>query len=281
MSKTAHITVPQGLGDIFWVYRLVYNHFDHIHFYIASIPKDTIISERSLKLFNSFPKVESVQMKVMQASDYQRFIMKAAPLTSLFDKNKDVVHFNVCCNRWLEEGGYLEDLDPRLSVAWEIPIPIKKVKVPSEYLVLYASGEGRHLKQTVWHPLVWAAMADQYLHMTHQRHMPVIVIGASFDAPVQDKICAYLKEMEIPYAHHVDLPMDELCYVLKNSKCFIGYQSGLNILADHLDVNQLIVYFNTHPKLTDTWVKPANRKNGLFQYCKFEESMAKGLGKLV
>jgi hypothetical protein len=280
LVKIANIEVPQGLGDIFWVYRKVLPYFDVINFKINILPtedpKARKVQRRSGALFNNFPKVNKVTTKEVSLEDYRVLINSTPRLKSIIEKGDS--DFAFICNRWLEQGNYLENLDKDLDVAWDFELPLKSTKLPAEYIVLYASGDTRHLNKKVWHPMQWALLAHEYLAAKSFQHYEVILVGASFDLPVMESIKGYLKELGVPTSIQIDLKMEILCYIIKNAQCFLGYQSGLNVLTDHLDTKQLMVYFDSLPDMKDSWVKPSNR--GKFAYTNFKDSVAKSIIRL-
>jgi hypothetical protein len=52
--------------------------------------------------------------------------------------------------------------------------------------------------------------------------------------------------------------------ILQRSEFFIGYQSGLNILADNLDTPQMMLYFDNLKPMLYTWCKKENIKTKFF-----------------
>ena len=53
----------------------------------------------------------------------------------------------------------------------------------------------------------------------------------------------------------------QACHVLQDARAFIGYQSGLNILADNFDSPQVMLYFNGLERLINSWPKSGNIAN--------------------
>jgi ADP-heptose:LPS heptosyltransferase len=65
----------------------------------------------------------------------------------------------------------------------------------------------------------------------------------------------------------------KLLYVLKNSKFFIGYQSGLNVLADNLNVPQLMLYLPFLEKMLYSWPKKQNIESGIYNAAIFKQNI--------
>jgi ADP-heptose:LPS heptosyltransferase len=136
--------------------------------------------------------------------------------------------------------------------------------------LLYVSGDSRKLKNTVWMLSDWVRLIRKVRETVD---LPIVIVGAGFDSWVHERIAPLLTMYKIPFQIQTDLPISELCYVVNKAELLIGYQSGISILAAHLDTKQLMVYFNGLVKMKNKWVKPANRNNGIFNYCWFNTSI--------
>ena len=53
----------------------------------------------------------------------------------------------------------------------------------------------------------------------------------------------------------------QACHVIQHARAFIGYQSGLSILADNFDTPQVMLYFDILERLMYAWPKPGNIAN--------------------
>lgn len=271
-KKVAYVKSPQGLGDIFWCYQKIYNYFDEIHFQVYVTDDQNTLEMRSMKLFDGFPKVGSTTAEVAVPDlvyQLQRKIIKLDDI--LKPDSPDVMEFEFIVNRWLEMGNYLEDLDVHHKVAWDIDLPKNPVEgLPSDYILLYVSGDTRKLNKSVWQLVDWVNLVRK---VRTSIDLPVVIVGASFDTWVHEKLGPLLRMFKIPFQILTDLPVKDLCYVVDKAELFLGYQSGISILANALDTKQLIVYFNGLPLMKDSWVKPENRTNGKFNYCFFQNDI--------
>lgn len=270
--KIANVKVPQGLGDIFWCYQKLYNYFDEINFKVYVTDDQNTLEMRSMKLFDGFPKVGSTTAEVAVPDLVYQLPRKIIRLDDILKPDRpDVMEFEYIVNRWLELGNYLEDIDEKHEVAWDIELPKNPVAdLPPEYIVLYVSGDTRKLKKTVWQLSDWARLIQKVRKTVD---LPVVIVGAGFDSWVHERMGPLLQMFKIPYQIITDLPIKDLCYVLDKAELLLGYQSGISILADALDTKQLMVYFNGLPKMRDRWVKPVNRGNGVFNYCFFKNTI--------
>ncbi len=62
----------------------------------------------------------------------------------------------------------------------------------------------------------------------------------------------------MPVQTYIDSYPGNVMHILKNSKLYLGYQSGLNIMADNMDVKQVIMYYSMLEKMKYTWCKKEN-----------------------
>jgi ADP-heptose:LPS heptosyltransferase len=115
----------------------------------------------------------------------------------------------------------------------------------------------------LWTAQQWADLANT---ISNRSGLPVYFIGAEFDAAVMREIQKHNPRVGLI----IQPPAAQLFWLLKNASAFVGYQSGLSILADNFNTRQLIVYFHTLRNMRDSWVKPQNR-NDLFRFCYFDD----------
>jgi hypothetical protein len=104
----------------------------------------------------------------------------------------------------------------------------------------------------------------------YQLCCPIIIIGANYDQKVALEFESILKKNGYQAHTYIDSEASNIIYILKNSICFIGYQSGLNVLADNLDVKQVMLYFPYLRKMLYSWCKVKNWKNGNFNAFTFD-----------
>ena len=269
--RIANVIVPQGLGDIFWCYRKLYNYFDIINLKVYVTSAENVIEMRAMGLFDGYPKIGQVEPEVAVPRLVYQLPKKIIRLDDILQPGEGEFEFEYVINKWLELGNPLEDIDTKHEVAWDIELPKTPVGgLPDQYILLYISGDTRKLKNTVWMLSDWARFMERF---RLKYNYPVVLVGASFDNWVQERIVPLLKMKQIPVTTVTDLKAGELNYVIDKAEWLVGYQSGISILADALDTKQLMVYFNVLDKMKDTWVKPQNRTNGLFNYCWFKNSI--------
>lgn len=270
--RVANVAVPQGVGDIFWVYQKLYNHFDEIHFRIVVSNLQDKVEQRSMPLLKDMPKVRNIVLEQLPRRRVVQLFNTVYHMDKILaSRSEGVETFDFSCNYWLDRGHKLEDLDQNYDVAWEIPMPIEDPgNLPDKYLAFYASGHCLKDRK-VWGVEKWYTLIQSFLDRSGS--MPIQIIGADFDKPMMLEMEKKFKQHNIECYIWESQCLSKLCYILKNAEYFIGYQSGLNVLADNLNTRQLMIYFHYLRKMQDAWVKPQNRTNGLFSYGYFNEAV--------
>ena len=265
------VQVAQGLGDIFWVYQKLAPYFDTINFRI-SIINDSQIDRRSEDWLKLLPKVGHVRCKMTTPEDYVKLIGGTYYVRDVIEQwQKGIREVAYCCNRPLEEGVRLEDID-EYAPEWSIPLNYKDLPVPyREYVTLYVSGTTKSptaaKEYGIWSVSQWV----EFFHLVYKKYnlnYPVVLIGAEFDRDILEEIETRLISDGLEVTSYIQRKPDKVCNLIKRSKLYIGYQSGLNIVADNMDVPQIMVYFPKLEKMQYTWCKKKNVKTlfhaGLF-----------------
>lgn len=255
------LQVAQGLGDIFWVYQKFAPHFELINFQIC-IVNDDPVSRRSEDWFKLMPKIGKVQTYKVSGDEYEQLTAGKFYVRDVISQTRAGKKvFRYCCNKFLEEGIRLEDID-EYSVATDVPIASEEFELPfEEYVTLYISGATKKsfMRNTfnVWGVDGWLDLL-QRIYKKQSKQLPVVLIGAEFDKEIMVEAELALKKLKIPVASCVQYDPGKVCHILKNTKLFLGYQSGLNIIADNLDTQQVMIYFKYLEPMQYTWCKKKN-----------------------
>lgn len=270
------VQVCQGLGDIFWVYQKLAPYFETINFHI-SIINDTSIDRRSEEWLKLLPKVGHVRCKMIKSEDYVNLIGGDHNVGNIIEQwERGVREVAYCCNRPLEEGVRLEDID-QYAPEWGVPMKFKDFPVPyREYVTLYVSGTTKSpiaaRDYGIWSVDQWVEFV-RLIYRKYRLEYPLALIGAEFDRDIIEEVEQRLTEQGREVTTYIQRSPERVCNLLKRSKLFIGYQSGLNIVADNLDVPQVMVYFPKLEKMQYTWCKKENIKT-LFHAGIFSEGPA-------
>jgi len=129
----------------------------------------------------------------------------------------------------------------------------------------------RHLGSLVYTPDQWVRLLDRvYRRVQLPRDYPLVLTGAAFDYPLMGLLGAMLRKAGYRPRLACDLPPAEVYWLLGSCYGFVGYQSGLNVLADNLGTRQLMLYFPSLKPMGDTWVHP-DRRATHFRWGYFDE----------
>lgn len=259
--KSITLTVPQGLGDVFWIYQLYSPKFDVINFTIGILGDPNDIQLRSVEWLYTLPKVGNVDWVKMSTQDYHKMIAYNGPLLT-----QDGVY---ACNYPLEQGKRLEEIG---EVEWDVEPHFDRFTIPrrSKYVCLYVSGNAKmnHIEGQ-WQDYEWVESVSRF-YKKYQLNWPLVIIGAEFDRDVAEDLYK-----EIPQACRLpDTPSkikapplfgpmigarpECVNTVLRYASFFMGYQSGLSVLADNFDTPQLMMYFEKLLPMMYSWCKPQN-----------------------
>ena len=273
MSNEITIKTVQGVGDVFWVYQKLYNHFDVINLIICVVDLNCPVQKRVLPFLKLLPKVNNFKLELVSSKYYDKLakIKKTIPelLNEWSHNNKHVIEYAV--NKWLEDGVRIDQIDS-YSILDNVYLINKHVDIPyntKEYITLYISGN--KISQE-WQP-------ERYSKLIHNTFLknnikyPIILLGAEYDK----KHLVIAGNELIKYGYEIyyliDKPFEKVIYIIKNSKYFIGYQSGLSILADNYDVPQTMLYFNFLGDVMYSWPKQKNIDSNIYNAFKFNEDI--------
>lgn len=270
--KHVDLTVCQGIGDIFWVYQQFAPHVDRITFIVAHTQGGSVAHmTRARPFLELLPKVDGVFGTVVTIDEYN------AIASGRFDMGKILAagHGAYSCNLALEDGRRIETIEPAFPIEETVRIATRPFETPRKFVLLYVS-ESTMQETTVqrcslWRPPQWAQFV-RGVYARLPKPLPLIIIGAGYDAAAARAVAAELPALEPVVL--IDLLAPHVCYLLSRCHCFIGYQSGLNVLADQFDRPQAMLYFPHLERMQYSWCKRANAKTlfhaGLFSQTPME-----------
>lgn len=265
-TKSITLNVCQGVGDIFWVYQKFAPHFDQINFCITHVSSGAKkIQSRANDFLTLLPKVNKVSSRVVSSEIYDklagsRFSMKE--IMSNYGKGQMV--FDYACNLPLEEGNRFENIDPEYAIEETVAVKSEEIDVGfdiKDYVCLYVSGTTMQIdtakRLNLWSPEIWANFVDRFCNK-YKMQKNIVAIGASYDLEATQLTTLSLQKLGHRTKIIIDSKPSNVIHILKNSNTFIGYQSGLNVLADNLDIRQIMIYFPYLEKMLYTWCKKKN-----------------------
>lgn len=271
--KTITLNVCQGVGDIFWVYQKFAPHVDQINFCISMVPGGTAkVQTRAVEFLKLLPKTNKVTTKVVTDNDYFKLAHGDFSLPDILAKFEQGERgsFDYGCNNLLEQGVRLEAIDPNFAIEETVAMrsePIDLNFQPGDYVTVYISGSTADTGAAQFHKLWTVNQWHEFVTLFYQKYQltyPIVLIGASYDQGPSSELEEKLKAS----GHQTQLVIDsspaQVVHILKGTVCFINYQSGLSILADNLDVAQVMMYFPMLEKMQYAWCKRKNIENGAF-----------------
>lgn len=278
MTQTVAVTVPQGVGDIWWVHQKLHPHFPSLHYRVLDLGGQVSpIVRRAEPFVRTWPGVAGVSYHA--AATLPAWFHARDPVDRVLAQvaeGRPDVGYSV--NGWLEDGVPLEQLDAR-PVARDLPLPQAPLAdlTPGRYVLAYASGDTvrhKHLGTRVYTPEQWVRLLDRvYRHAGLGREYPLVLTGAAFDYPLMGLLATLLRKAGYRSRLACDHAPAAVYWLLANCWGFVGYQSGLNVLADNLGTRQLMLYFPSLKRMGDTWVHPARRATH-FRWGYFDEDPA-------
>jgi hypothetical protein len=266
--------VPQGIGDIVWVYQKLAPLCAGIRFRVTEFGGDRPdVERRALATIAALPKVVGVETVRVQI--YPPALEERRRLTDLLPDLATGAGVYFAANPWLEAGAPLESIDPDLPVAWDLGVtPVRPVGLPERYVVLYVSGDAaRHatLCEKVWPVAAWVRLVECLAAAGKiDPAAEVVVIGAGFDAPVTLELTERVRGLGFAARAVYDLDLARLLGLFAGADLFLGYQSGLNVLAGSVGANQFMMYFPRIAPMGCAWVRPEHRTDGRFRYGSFD-----------
>lgn len=269
------VTVPQGVGDIFWVYQKLAPHYSTIDFDLGMVNVN-VIEDRSVEIMPMFPKVGKCWRRPMPQDDYNELVARKDSFDSVRKSwESGVASASYSVNRSLEEGVRLEAIDGK-EVQWDVPLRTDRAPIPfTRFATLAVSGGTLSVAQ-VWSVDQWV----EFISLLYEKFvidLPLVHIGAEFDRAVMEQVNGKLEKLGHRTMMLCNVPFGQKVDALQRTELHIGYQSGLNILAANFDRPQVMVYFNWLPHMRDTWVKPGTKHFNCFL---FKESPQEAASKV-
>jgi hypothetical protein len=243
-----------------------------MQFFVSHVPNGNYkIQNRATDFLRLLPKVDNIIPRQVSSEEYDEIAHTHFPIKYILDNFNDGCQgpYNYACNHPLEQGIRIEDIDPGYEYEETVNIrcePCPLVFQPGEYVTAYAAGGTAQValnNMGVWTVDEWFDFIKSF-YDKYDLKAPLLLIGASYDKDVLLNLEYKLRKADFKVHTYIDAWSANVTYILKNSICFLGYQSGLNILADNLDTPQVMLYFPFLDKMLYTWCKKGNIDNGKF-----------------
>jgi hypothetical protein len=254
MPRTVTINTVQGIGDIFWVYQKLAPYFDIINITVFCVGL-TAVQTRAKTFCKMLPKVGAVEYRQVPDAVYHQLARTRFKLADVLASNGAV---NYAVNAPLEIGIKLRDIDPGSQIEEFVDLGLSSQIQRTDHLCVFVAGASGN---AVWTTQQWLVAIKKFAERLQTRNIDLI--GAEWDKAAQAAILAGLGGYHV--TNHVGgLGLAESVNVIRNSRFFIGFQSGLSVIADNYDVPQLMLYFKKLEPMLYTWCKPSNIKTKFF-----------------
>lgn len=264
------LNVPQGIGDVFWCYQKFSPFFDKINWNVCVISNSVgmNVQQRTAGWTDLLPKSGDTNFITVSDKRYHDVAQLHYHAADIIKKPMPGP-FDFSCNKLLEEGVRLEAIDPGLPLELDVPVRDAYAPLPYiDYIVLYVSG-CRH--PHVWQPHQWIDLVRN-IYQRYKWSFPIVLIGANYDRENVADIDKRLTNAGFPHVMYIDSYPANVTYIIKNARFFIGFQSGLSILADNYNVPQLMMYLEILKPVLWAWPKKQNIERGVYNASLFSKS---------
>lgn len=297
MKKLLIHTMP-GIGDNIWVYQKLFNYFDKFVFHVREVVGNPYVkpdATRSFELLKQLPKVENVVYFKQKDAPHLIVEDKYYSVQELIDAHKKDPNqiYTYSCNKPLELGIRIENIDHQHKILEKINLPTSN-DLPHElknisYWTMYISDGSFYIPQAldvkknnkknewfiannfnklcfgeirknnqIWEIGEWVALFET---LQKYLYVPCVLIGAKYDEKAIkafcDRVNPFYKNNNLLHVK-VNMPIKMTNNVIKNSKYFLGFQSGLNVIADQFNVPQGMIYINRLSHMIYSWPNKNN-----------------------
>lgn len=275
------IETPPGIGDIFWCWRKLAPHFDLINCCIL-VPGENRnmdrnhLARRAERWIPLFPKAGKVSFRYSLQGDHRRCTREHFCLSTLlkqYEEGRRTFLYGV--NGPIERGTPLEELDDEIC-ATNLRIKSEPCYTPNDYYIFYCSGYTNNHNNMkgpngTWPVHKWL----EFLDATHKKlGGTAVFMGATYDVGILKAFEEHALKSCIPFHTYRNEEPAKVIHVIKNAKFFIGYQSGLNVLADNEQVPQIELIFNKLRDIPYMWAIPEGR-GSLYNGMNFDTPLEK------
>ncbi len=261
-TREITLNVCQGIGDIIWVYQKFCHHFSKINFNIMTIGEENELQTRAKDFLHLLPQVGFVKTVSVTTEEYMKVVEREWSMYDIVPYYDFKKSHDYSCNLSLEKGKRLEKIDPDYYCASSLSFPYDNFKDLEDYVLVYVSGSTK--RNNCWKIAQWKTFIRGF-YDKYDLKCPLLLIGARYDEETQTDLLEELSELNITCKIKIDSDPKQVLGIIKKSKVFLAYQSGLSILADHFDVKQVMMYYDWLEKLMYSWSKLQNIKLGRYR----------------
>ena len=219
------------------------------------------LARRAERWIPLFPKAGRVSFRYSPQNDHRRCTREHFCMNELlrkYDEGQRTFLYGV--NGPVERGTPLEDLDKEKCESY-LTVKSEKCDIPDDYYIFYCSGstDSPHCMNGpngTWPLEKW----HKFLVKTHEKlGGTAVFMGATYDVNVLKSFEEFALKNHINFRTYRNEEPAKVMHVIKNAKFFIGYQSGLNVLADNEKIRQVELIFNKYRQIPYMWAIPEGR----------------------
>lgn len=290
-TNPIHVYAPPGIGDALWPLQYVLANTDR-PIYLHTWKRPGFASKFLLGIKNVIAVEEFDSIKGQSFNNYSKYVDHSNKKNSSYSKLTDLnnieeIYMEV--NHHIEQGLRIENYYPNLKFTFDIPWEITKEDsnivdrlIDNKKIILLYSSSYKNNKFSDSHykdinfnkfnPDSWTDIVVNLLNNI-DNNTKIIWIGAEYDFDLQKYVMNKLthpRKNEI--LHLVDMPCGPFIDLLRKSKCFISYQSGLSVISLVEQTPTYMLYFKHLSKLHYSFCHP-NMVDDREKYycCKFDD----------
>lgn len=242
--RVVTVETVQGIGDAIWVYQKLAPHYDLINLVVLGTV-DEPVQRRAEPFLRLLAKVGTVEFRVVPGHEYEA----AARLRPNLPLLGDTVAYAV--NNWLESGVRLDEIDGALPVQWGADFQVSAERAaPEGYCVSFISGSSRHFHDK-FTPQQWAQLLAGL-----DVPQPLVLVGAEYDRWIVNEVAQALAALGVSTQTAIDYPADFIVRLLRDARLMVGFQSGLNVIANSYGVPVIMIDFNHLRAMAQSWRRP-------------------------
>ena len=266
--KPINLYGPPGIGDLMWLLQMLYPNTDR-DFNIFSWERSTVSSPMLLDM-ERIKSVQNFKDPFKSYSEYKNFCNEKYKIYKEMtaEEINDIDDIYLEANTFMENGNRLETYFPKLKTQFQMPWKEDKKQIKevtklvgeSNTILLYTSSvKNNMVKQLMgsWNFDSWIQLIS--LIFKTFPNIKIAWVGSNYDTDAMDIIKETFPNELISY--YVDKPATFLLPLMKQSKCFLSYQSGLSCISMSEYIPTYMFYFTTLRTLPKSICPPDSVNN--------------------
>jgi len=256
-TKTLKVHTYQGIGDFSWVYSKLVTTGRKLHIIYYRNPRGATkthdVQRRCEPFLELLPAVESWEFS--NKIDPKTLNRHRPTVQEVLEGDKTIF----ALNHHLESGSRIEAYVPQIATNFHYPINIPQVQYKEatkqlggikDYLLIYASKYASVNNWKGWKAREWSEFIKLYREQIAD--VPVVLTGATYDTDLASYIAG-------PNILNLvgKTTMGGTIELIKRSRYFISFPSGLAVLATVVKKPVYMFYPPRLGKLRAAWASPA------------------------